>query len=108
MANTETGAQKDLVVEARALLNRVTLPAEVNNTAPDLLRGLCDEVEAHREHLEFCFHNHVMESELTRLRERAVEIVNRFSICRDHDQPSHCVNCDLRHKTIAAIRGGKK
>jgi hypothetical protein len=38
-------------------------------------------------------------------RQRAIEIINRFSICRDHDQPSHCVECDLRHKAIAAIRG---
>jgi hypothetical protein len=38
-------------------------------------------------------------------RERAAKIVNQFSICRDHDQPGHCVECDLRRKTIAAIRG---
>jgi hypothetical protein len=37
---------------------------------------------------------------------RTVEIVNHFSICRDHDQPTHCVQCDLRHKAIAAIRRG--
>jgi hypothetical protein len=37
-------------------------------------------------------------------RERVIKIVNRFSICRDHDQPSHCVECDLRHRAIAAIR----
>lgn len=40
-------------------------------------------------------------------RERAIQIVNRFSICRDHDQPTHCVQCDLRHKAIVAIREGR-
>lgn len=25
-------------------------------------------------------------------RNRAIDIINRFSICRDHDQPSHCVD----------------
>jgi hypothetical protein len=38
-------------------------------------------------------------------RERAVRIINQFAICRDHDQPSHCIQCDLRHRTITAIRG---
>jgi len=30
--------------------------------APALLRALVKEVKAHREHLEFCFHHHVMEN----------------------------------------------
>lgn len=34
----------------------------------------------------------------------AVRIANEFSICRDHDQPTHCVQCDLRHKQIAALQ----
>lgn len=37
-------------------------------------------------------------------RERAIRIINQFAGCRDHDQPTHCVDCDLRHKAIAAIK----
>ena len=39
--------------------------------------------------------------------QRAINIIDRFSICRDHDQPSHCTPCNLRHRAIAAIRNSK-
>ena len=102
---TEQGQEaRDLVAEARELLTKVTLPAEMNARSRELLPLLCDEVEAHQKHLEFCFHNHVMESQLTKLRNAAravlpfldAEIERRG--CVTHDQPTHCVDCDLRHK----------
>jgi len=36
--------------------------------------------------------------------EDAAGIINRFYGCSDHDQPTHCVECDVRHKALAAVR----
>jgi hypothetical protein len=41
-------------------------------------------------------------------RERATGVVDQFFGTDDHDQPTHCVDCALRHKAKAAIRSDTK
>lgn len=114
----KTSTAPDLIEEVEELLAKATLPGNFAAEAESLLRGLVEEVKAHRKHLEFCFHNHVMESELNKIQRQLAEVkkaaTNTLAYldaeaerlrCATHDQPTHCVDCALRVKvTVLAKR----
>lgn len=75
---TTKTTERELVEEVEELL---AAPDRSNRAgyALELLRRLVEEVKAHRKHLEFCFHNHVMESEITKFRD-----CDKCDLCEDH------------------------
>lgn len=85
MSNEES--KSDVVREVRELLVKVTLPAEVNARCQELLPLLCNEVEALHAAVEAAL--------------PWIDAEIQTHQCALHDQPSHCVHCDLRHKAMA-------
>lgn len=111
---TTEATERDPVELVEELLAKAMLPGNFAAEAEGLLRDLVKEVKAHREHLEFCFHNHVMESELNKIQQQLAEVKNAATNtlayldaeagrlrCATHDQPTHCVDCALRVKVTA-------